>query len=584
MRFAVALVALLSLGSDIWAFVAVNHPFVGYGGDFIIKIDPYGAYDSSVSEAGQAGPTQMRVGDRFSATALTFDQRLQLYGYEKIEPNDRLHLNVLRNGTVAPLVLAPIPIRYITGQLQVNTNLSIVISVAILAIGLALVLLRPSPMAFGFFLFCATPSQYVFGPTALSGLMNFWLEAAFVFLSTACAPWGFAEFCLRFPNGRLTPRRAIVSRALAAVLGITAAGAIFRLSAGVLYPLSAVPYAILNDERPWFYWAGNAAFYAAVAIGILALIVRYRTLEAKDRVKTRAILVAMLIVGAYWLIGVIQSFLPYTHRVSLYLDIVAWLGLVTVILPVTVLYAVVRHRLFDIEFVVNRAAVFTGVSLLMLGAFVLIEWLLGGWLSTAGHVTNGLVGAALAVLLGVSVRTVHGRVESVVDRVFFRRRHECEEAIRRFAHEAAYFTNSGALLTRATEVLETNAATPTVAFALRDGTGKFGGVDENDPAIVSLRAWRNKLNLHDMATGLPGDVAFPMVTQGRLVGVLTLGAKESGESYAPDESEAIGELAHAVGVAVDSFSRNASTDQLLDAIHALPEAIAARLRDVRLSS
>ena len=226
MRFAVALVALLSLGSDVWALVAVNHPFTGYGGDFVIKIDPHGTYDSSVSEAGQAGPTQMRVGDRFSAASLTFDQRLQVYGYEWINANNRLRLSVLR------------------------------------------------------------------------------------------------------------------------------------------------------------------------------------------------------------------------------------------------------------------------------------------------------------------------------------------------------------------ETLETNAAARSVTFALRDGNGSYGNADENDPAIISLRAWHKKLNLHEIATGLPGDVAYPMVTQGRLVGVLTLGAKQSGESYSPDESEAIGELAHSVGVALDSFSKRTSNNELLDAIH----AIAARLREAHLSS
>lgn len=584
MRFAVALVALLSLGSDVWALVAVNHAFTVYGGDFIVKIDPHGTYDSSISEAGQAGSTQMRIGDRFSAASLTFDQRLQLYGYERINANDRLHLNVLRNGKVVPLVLSPVSIRYITGQLQFNTNLSIFISILVLAIGLVLVTLRPTRMTFGFFLFCATPSQYALGPTVLPGLINFGLQAAFVVLNSACAPWGFAEFSLRFPDDKLTPARARVSRVLGLILGLAAAGAVFRLSAGVLYPLRAVPYAILNDDRPWFYWAGDTAFYAAVAIGIAGLILRYRTLQAKDRLKTRAILVAMLIVGAYWLISVLQSYLPYTHKITLYVDVLAWLGLVTVILPVTVLYAVVRHRLFDVQFVINRAAVFTIVSLLIIGAFILAEWLLGGWLSTAGHVTNGLVGAALAIILGFTVRGVHGRVERIVDRVFFRRRHENEEAIRRFAHEASYFTDPHALLVRATETLETNAGAPSVKFALRDGNGSYANVNENDPAIVSLRAWHKKLNLHNIGTSLPGDVAFPMVTQGRLVGVLTLAAKQSGESYAPDESEAIGELAQSVGVALDSFSKSTWKNELLDAIQALPDTIAARLRDERLSS
>ena len=88
-------------------------------------------------------------------------------------------------------------------------------------------------------------------------------------------------------------------------------------------------------------------------------------------------------------------------------------------------------------------------------------------------------------------------------------------------------------------------------FALYDGVDRYGGIDENDPALVTLRASHEVVDLHKVETALCGEFAYPMLTRGRLVGALVLGPKRSGESYAPDESHAIAQVAHGVSVALD---------------------------------
>jgi hypothetical protein len=57
-----------------------------------------------------------------------------------------------------------------------------------------------------------------------------------------------------------------------------------------------------------------------------------------------------------------------------------------------------------------------------------------------------------------------------------------------------------------------------------------------------------------------------MAVGGRLIGVLVLGPKRSGESYAPDESAAIGELAQAVGTAVALQALSTESHKLSGAI------------------
>ncbi len=250
--------------------------------------------------------------------------------------------------------------------------------------------------------------------------------------------------------------------------------------------------------------------------------------------------------------------------------------------PVVLMYALLSRRLLDVQFVLNRAAVFTGVSIVVVGIFVLVEWALTQWFSSASHATNLAISAALALALGLSVRAIHTRVDRVLDAVFFRKRHEDEQAIRTLAREAAYITDPQILLSRIESVLEKHADATSIQLLLDDGAGKYGEVSENDPAVVRLRATQKMLDLHNVQSEIEGEFAYPMLARGRLVGALVLGPKRSGEPYAPDESDAIAQLAHDAGAALDVLEMKSQADDPLreevramrELLKTLPEQIA----------
>lgn len=253
------------------------------------------------------------------------------------------------------------------------------------------------------------------------------------------------------------------------------------------------------------------------------------------------------------------------------------------IAPIGITYALLSRRVLDISFVLNRALVFSGVSIVVVGIFVLVEWILSEWLGAASHTANLAISAATALVLGFSVRAIHTYVDRVLDRIFFRKRHEDERAIRAFAREVAYITDIATVLARAKEVLVTHADAAFVNLELDDGTGRYGDVSENDSGIVSLKTWHKTLDLHTLQTDLQGEFAYPMIARGRLVGALVLGPKRSGESYAPDESEAIAQLAHGVGGALDILTLKAgvSLETLSDQLRDLRDTLVAELRASR---
>lgn len=319
---------------------------------------------------------------------------------------------------------------------------------------------------------------------------------------------------------------------------------------------------------------------------LFPLLCVFATIPATKGQERERIVWTTLTLGWVWVVSVLSFLLtyawpdlrlgPFGHYVYIVNNCVNF------IVPIGMTYALFNRRLLDVGFALNRAVIFSGVSLVIVGSFILGEWLISQWLSNASHTTNLAVTGALALGLGLSVHVVHARVERLVNNVFFRKRRSDEDALRGFAREAPYITDAGTLLARTADVLSLRADAATVETLLHRGRC-YGSIGENDPAIVALRARHEVLDLHTVETALQADLAYPMVARGRLVGVLALGPKRSGESYAPDESAAIAHLAHSVAASLDvlSLKRKPEEDELRQSVTAMTEALGSLAAEVR---
>jgi len=248
---------------------------------------------------------------------------------------------------------------------------------------------------------------------------------------------------------------------------------------------------------------------------------------------------------------------------SSYASLMFWIGLRNFfffVAPIGLTYAALGRRLLDVGFVVNRALIFAIVSLVVVAIFIIVEWGASEWLAGTNHAAPLAVSMTVTLGLGLSMRFIHRHVDRLVDEIFFRKRHEDEAALRRFAREAAYITDRATLVQRV--MLEVQEHTNAVAVQLlvsdgkgyytpADGAGDGLRVGENDRALVALRTWHKTVDLHRLDTALQGEYAYPMLSRGRLVGALVCWPKIDGDGYAPDESNALSELAHGVGTALD---------------------------------
>ncbi len=222
-----------------------------------------------------------------------------------------------------------------------------------------------------------------------------------------------------------------------------------------------------------------------------------------------------------------------------------WVQLTLIAIPLGLSYAIVRHRVIDIGFVVNRALVFGILSGIVIVAFMALEWLLSSVFVRISHITSTSLELMLALVLGFSLRSLHGRVDAFVDDLFFRDRHANERALKTFAREIAYVTEPRVAVARAhAELVARTGASEAAVYVVAGheavrvdpaDTAAQDRVDVDDPALVRMRATRLPVALAGVASAFAGDHAFPMCVRDTVTGAVVLGAKDNGEAYAPDE-------------------------------------------------
>jgi hypothetical protein len=226
-------------------------------------------------------------------------------------------------------------------------------------------------------------------------------------------------------------------------------------------------------------------------------------------------------------------------------------------------YMIFRHRLFDISFVLNRTAVYAAISTLLLPLLLLGEWIAERFLTGGSRTENALVQVGIALLLFVAARQMYDRIDRFVDRLLFRERHENEGALRNFARHVRLLDDERAIGDQTVQTVCAHTDASWVALYRRDASGDYvlasrqgdtqppAMVGRNDPAVLALRA-DGKIVENQRASLLHDALLLPSTGARGLGEFLACGPKRSGEAYAPDERDALLQLAHGVAVAFDA--------------------------------
>ena len=222
--------------------------------------------------------------------------------------------------------------------------------------------------------------------------------------------------------------------------------------------------------------------------------------------------------------------------------------------PALASYAILRHKVFDLGFAVNRTLIYGTISTGLLLTFGLIEWGSERLLPHESLEASAVVNAGVALTIFVVFHRIRDFVERSVERLLFRSWHDNEARLRTFVKEAAFIGKPEALVAASVAAVSRFAGGADCALYLRDGEDfkrteglepKVGErIDGDDPMAVTLRAEPKPLEPTDHGIVL----ALPMTHRAELDGFILLGLKLSGDSYRPDEIEQLAQAALQIGL------------------------------------
>ena len=397
--------------------------------------------------------------------------------------------------------------------------------------------------------------------------------------ATALAPWNFwrggetlqlAAWALAAAIGPLAPllftyyadtfgtpttlrRRFAIAQYVLAIPSVLVAFApiVARLSHAIA-PAVALEAALTNP-------ALDLQFLVALVAGILAI----RASHGDDR---QRILWATIASAPYIVAAAFTGWPGVPDEIE---------NVALLLWPIGLAYAALRGRLLDVAFALNRAAVFTVVSAIVLVLFVTFEWFLAEWVKPIGHDADLVLSLGFALVLGISTRLIHHRVDHAIDTIIFRKRNADLAALRAFATEAPFVTDAQVLIARTVAIIRAHSQASSAAVVLD------GGPEADDPAMVALRARRQPVDPAALGSVFDGDLALPMFAGATFLGALVCGAKTEGGAYAPDEIAALAAIAGGVAEALLILRGRGEYVALLERIAAGQERILDALRASR---
>jgi hypothetical protein len=313
----------------------------------------------------------------------------------------------------------------------------------------------------------------------------------------------------------------------------------------------------LTTSMTWTGGGGYGALIESISmlIAIAYLIAGWRKSAAAERSRLALIIFALtayLFASAIIAWDTIQTNLPFvanTQSWPFYLNAL----MQGIVAPGLLAYAVLRHKLFDLGFAVNRTLVFGAIGVLLLASFALIEWAIKQAIPKVWYGGSVYISAGIAVSLYLLFTRIHHRVEHAIERLFFHKWQVNEAALKRFVAAAGHMEQPGALAGHFTTELARFTGGAAVALYARTAEGNYTSasgetVGADDLALAAMRAELGPIVPAEIGSPLDSALALPMMHQAALAGVVLLGPKPTGEDYRPDEVEVLGWATQQVGL------------------------------------
>lgn len=249
-------------------------------------------------------------------------------------------------------------------------------------------------------------------------------------------------------------------------------------------------------------------------------------------------------------------------------------------------YAIIRHELLDIRIVIRKslsyATLVLALALTYLAPILILE-LATVKFSTGLNLSGVLLALGVGVIIAGTVHLLYEDIRDRIDRIYFRERYDAYRMVQELSEQLASTLDLDAMKSILLNRLSESMHLQSIALFLKlQASGEYTlskGI-ELDVDMLDLRwnydhpicRWlrvegslltRRQLNIlpelsglwqrdRDVLDQIGVELLVPLRTKGELVGILAVGAKQSGEGFSQEDQAFLSTLASQVAVALEN--------------------------------
>jgi len=278
-----------------------------------------------------------------------------------------------------------------------------------------------------------------------------------------------------------------------------------------------------------------------------------------------------------------------------------WLGQVfTITMVGFASYAIIRYRLMDIRIVARKIYIYFGIATFTYGMFYLIAWIYQNKLGSVFSTTGYLVGLIIAPLFVIVFYSVERLLKITANKFFFVSLYNYQETINKLTDELNYYIDLDKIISlivdtikktmqldRAGVLLINQQVNPSSAKASAGrpvhyqiakviGFNRQNGIslvqdnfltkhlhktqkplvrDELNLLVRDARTNQERKSfekLNEHMKHIEASLCLPLLSSKKLIGIIVLGAKISGDAYTKEDLELLNTMAKQAGIAIEN--------------------------------
>jgi signal transduction histidine kinase len=367
------------------------------------------------------------------------------------------------------------------------------------------------------------------------------VSQAIIRLCTVIAITGFFSLPFIFPNGRFVPRWTVF-------------WGVYNLYSLIIFVF--LPDWDLAAEGPAAIEVISTVALVLSAIG--AMVYRYRRVSTPDqRRQTRWVIFGLIVGLPAFFAGdaMMRNISSSPVGIACFLGFLIVMPIAMTLPTATIGIAIINHRLFDIDVILNRTLVWLAMTIAVTGTYIGVVIGIGTLIGSERSLFLSLLATGL---VAVGFQPLRQRVQRGTNRFLFGDRDEPYAVLARLGHHIEDTLSSADLLPQIVRTTAEALRLPYAALFLERAEG---------PVLVASSG---------VATA--SVLRLPLMYQGQNVGALEVATRAPGEIFGQADRRLLEDLARQIGVAARTVSLATDLQQSRERIVTSREEERRRLR------